>query len=36
VDRRPHRRRIVRLDDPPFLLKFSYDEELRIVRMDER
>jgi ADP-ribose pyrophosphatase YjhB (NUDIX family) len=27
--------RIVRLDDPPFLLKFSYDEELRIVRMDE-
>jgi len=24
------------LDDPPFLLKFSYDEELRIVRMDER
>ncbi len=27
--------RVVRLDDPPFLLKFIYDEELRIVRMDE-
>lgn len=27
--------RVVRLDDPPFLLKFTYDEELRIVRMDE-
>ncbi len=27
--------RVVRLDDPPFLLKFTYDKELRIVRMDE-
>ena len=27
--------RVVRLTDPPFLLKFSYDEQLRITRMDE-
>ena len=27
--------RVVRLADPPFLLKFTYDEELRITRMDE-
>lgn len=27
--------RVVRLDDPPFLLKFTYDAELRITRMDE-
>jgi len=27
--------RVVRLDDPPFLLKFTYDADLRIVRMDE-
>lgn len=28
--------RVVRLDDPPFLLKFTYDAELRITRMEER
>lgn len=28
--------RVVRLADPPFLLKFSYDADLRITRMDER
>ena len=27
--------RIVRLADPPFLLKFTYDADLRITRMDE-
>ena len=27
--------RVLRLDDPPFLLKFTYDAELRIARMDE-
>ncbi len=27
--------RVVRLADPPFLLKFSYDAELRITRMEE-
>jgi 8-oxo-dGTP diphosphatase len=27
--------RVVRLADPPFLLKFTYDAELRITRMDE-
>ena len=27
--------RAVRLADPPFLLKFTYDEDLRIMRMDE-
>ena len=27
--------RVIRLADPPFLLKFTYDEELRITRMDE-
>jgi 8-oxo-dGTP diphosphatase len=27
--------RVVRLADSPFLLKFSYDAELRITRMDE-
>ena len=27
--------RVVRLADPPFLLKFSYDADLRITRMDE-
>jgi ADP-ribose pyrophosphatase YjhB (NUDIX family) len=27
--------RVVRLDDPPFLLKFTYDADLRITRMDE-
>ena len=27
--------RVLRLDDPPFLLKFTYDEALRITRMDE-
>ena len=27
--------RVLRLDHPPFLLKFTYDEELRITRMDE-
>jgi 8-oxo-dGTP pyrophosphatase MutT (NUDIX family) len=27
--------RVIRLADPPFLLKFSYDAELRITRMDE-
>jgi 8-oxo-dGTP diphosphatase len=27
--------RVVRLGDPPFLLKFTYDAELRITRMDE-
>jgi 8-oxo-dGTP diphosphatase len=27
--------RVVRLADPPFLIKFTYDAELRITRMDE-
>ena len=27
--------RVIRLADPPFLLKFTYDAELRITRMDE-
>ena len=27
--------RVVRLADPPFLIKFTYDTELRITRMDE-
>jgi 8-oxo-dGTP pyrophosphatase MutT (NUDIX family) len=27
--------RVVRLSDPPFLLKFSYDEQLRITKMEE-
>ena len=27
--------RVVRLGDPPFLLKFTYDADLRITRMDE-
>ena len=27
--------RVVRLTDPPFLLKFTYDADLRITRMDE-
>ena len=27
--------RVVRLADPPFLLKFTYDDQLRIMRMDE-
>ena len=27
--------RVLRLTDPPFLLKFTYDDELRITRMDE-
>ena len=27
--------RVIRLGDPPFLLKFSYDADLRITRMDE-
>lgn len=27
--------RVVRLSDPPFLLKFSYDAELRITKMEE-
>jgi ADP-ribose pyrophosphatase YjhB (NUDIX family) len=27
--------RVVRLADPPFLLKFTYDADLRITRMDE-
>ena len=27
--------RVLRLADPPFLLKFTYDAELRITRMDE-
>ena len=27
--------RVIRLADPPFLLKFTYDDELRITRMDE-
>ena len=27
--------RVMRLADPPFLLKFTYDEALRITRMDE-
>jgi len=27
--------RVMRLTDPPFLLKFTYDAELRITRMDE-
>ncbi len=28
--------RVLRLADPPFLLKFSYDADLRIARMEER
>jgi ADP-ribose pyrophosphatase YjhB (NUDIX family) len=27
--------RVLRLDDPPLLLKFTYDAELRITRLDE-
>jgi len=27
--------RVIRLTDPAFLLKFTYDAELRITRMDE-
>ena len=27
--------RVMRLADPPFLVKFTYDEQLRITRMDE-
>jgi len=27
--------RVMRLADPPFLIKFTYDAELRIARMDE-
>lgn len=27
--------RVLRLSDPPFLLKFTYDADLRITRMDE-
>ena len=27
--------RVLRLDDPPFLLKFTYDAQLRITRLDE-
>ena len=27
--------RVIRIGDPPFLLKFTYDDELRITRMDE-
>jgi hypothetical protein len=27
--------RVTRLADPPFLLKFTYDADLRITRMDE-
>jgi 8-oxo-dGTP diphosphatase len=27
--------RVMRLSDPPFLLKFTYDADLRITRMDE-
>ena len=27
--------RVIRLADPPFLLKFTYDADLRITRMDE-
>lgn len=27
--------RLLRFDDPPFLIKFTYDAELRITRMDE-
>lgn len=27
--------RVTRLEDPPFLLKFTYDAELHITRMDE-
>jgi len=28
--------RVVRLADPAFMLKFSYDQQLRIVKMEER
>ena len=27
--------RVLRVDDPPFLLKFTYDAQLRITRMEE-
>jgi len=27
--------RVIRLADPPFLIKFTYDDQLRITRMDE-